>query len=88
MGDKSTSDRYFQELLDRDEAGEYNLNLYIADIYLERNETSKSLDFLEKGVQEADFGFAVFLSLIPKFKTLEGEPRFQEIRMQLQHPID
>lgn len=86
MGDQDNADRYLQELVDRATAGEYNLNLYIADIYLERNNIQKSLDYLEKGAENSDFGFAVFLSLIPKFKTLEGEPRFQEIRRKIQYP--
>ncbi|MGB5782574.1 MAG: hypothetical protein WBM42_11935, partial [Eudoraea sp.] len=72
------------ELMDRDAAGEHHLNLFIADIYLERNDIDKALDFLEQGVENTDWGFAVFLSLIPKFKTLEGEPRFQEIRKKIQ----
>ena len=88
MGDQANADRYLKELLDRATAGEYNLNLYIADIYLERNDINKSLDYLEKGVENSDFGLAVFMSLIPKFKTLEGEPRFQEIRRQIQYPAD
>lgn len=88
MGDKNTSDQYLKELMDRDAAGEHHLNLFIADIYLERNNIDKALDFLEQGVENSDWGFAVFLSLIPKFKTLEGEPRFQEIRRQIQFPVD
>jgi hypothetical protein len=55
-----------------------------ADIYLERNNISKTLDYLDKGLENSDFGFAVYLNLIPKFKTLEGEPRFQEIRRKIQ----
>ncbi len=86
MGDQNKSDRYLQELLDREATGEYHLNLYIADIYLVRNNVEKSLDYLEKGLEQNDFGFAVFLSLIPKFKALEHEPRFQKILVQIQSP--
>ncbi|MGB5204112.1 MAG: adenylate/guanylate cyclase domain-containing protein [Eudoraea sp.] len=88
MGDNKTSELYFKELMDRDAAGEHHLNLFIADIYLERNDIDKALDFLEQGVENTDWGFAVFLSLIPKFKTLEGEPRFQEIRKKIQFKGD
>lgn len=85
LGDKEKSDQYLNELLRRNEAGEHHLNLFIADIYLARNEITKSLDYLEMGVEDSDFGFSVFLRLLPKFKELEDEPRFQEIlkRMQL-----
>ena len=85
MGDKTTADRYLKELLDRVAAGEHHLSLFIADIYLERNNTEKALDYLEQGLENSDFGFAVFLSLIPKFKMLEGEPRFEEIRRKIQY---
>lgn len=86
MGDKKSSDKYFQELLDRNSAGEHHLNLYIANVYLERNNIDKTLHYLEKGVEHSDFGFAVFLSLMPKFKILEGEPRFQEVLRKIQSP--
>ena len=85
MGDKTTADKYLNELLDRDAAGEHHLNLFIADIYLERNNIKKTLEYLEQGLENSDFGFAVFVSLIPKFKTLEGEPRFEEIRRKIQY---
>ncbi len=83
-GDKINADRFLKELLDRDAAGEHGLDLHIAYIYLERNNIKKSLNYLEKGLDNSDFGFAVNLSLIPKFKTLEGEPRFEEIRRKIQ----
>jgi TolB-like protein/class 3 adenylate cyclase len=86
MGDKENADKYLQELLDRSSSGEPHLNLFIADILLERNEKNRALDYLEQGVSNSDFGFAVFLSLIPKFKTLQNEPRFQEILTKIQSP--
>jgi len=64
-------------------AGEHYLNIFIGDINLERNEIEKSFDHLERGLENSDWGFAVFLSQIPRFKTLEGEPRFQEIRRKI-----
>lgn len=86
MGDLKNADMYLQELLDRDSSGEPHLNLFIADIYLERNEKSKALDYLEEGVANSDFGFAIFLSLIPNFRALSNEPRFQEILKKIQSP--
>ena len=85
LGDNENADKYLNELLKRNEAGEYHLNLFIANIYLERNEITKSLDYLAMGVDNSDFGLSVFIRLLPKFKTLEDNPRFQEIlkRMQL-----
>lgn len=85
LGDKEKSDKYLNELLKRNEAGEYHLNLFIADIYLARNEITKSLDYLEMGVENSDFGLSVFMRLLPKFKELEDNPRFKAIlkRMQL-----
>ena len=84
MGDQNTADRYLQELLDRDAEGEHHLKLFIADIYLTRNNIGNALDYLEQGLENSDWGFAVFLSQIPLFKTLENEPRFQEIRRKIQ----
>lgn len=86
VNDSDNSDKYLKELLDRAAGGEYHLNLYIGSIYLERGEVTKSLDYLEKGLEEADFGFAVFLRLIPIFKTIENEPRFQKILSRIQSP--
>ena len=84
MGDKENADKYLNELLDRDSSEEPHLNLFIADIYLERNERGKALDYLEIGVDNSDFGFAIFLSLIPNFRALNNEPRFQEILEKIQ----
>ena len=84
IGDKENADRYLQELLNRDSSGEPHLNLFLADIYLERNERGKALDYLEKGVAQSDFGFAIFLSLIPNFRALNNESRFQEILKKIQ----
>jgi TolB-like protein/Tfp pilus assembly protein PilF len=84
-GDKINADRYLKELLDRDAAGEHGLDLNIAYIYLERNNIEKTLEHLEQGLENSDFGFAVNLSLISKFQTLEGEPRFEEIRRKIQY---
>ena len=86
MGDEENANQYLQELLNRDLSGEPHLNLFIADIYLERNERSKALDYLEKGVANSDFGFAIFLSLIPNFRALKNESRFQEILKKIQSP--
>ena len=86
MGDKENANQYLQELLNRDLSGEPHLNLFIADIYLERNERSEALDYLEKGVANSDFGFAIFLSLIPNFRALKNESRFQEILKKIQSP--
>ena len=86
MGDLEKADQYLQELLNRNSSGEPHLNLFIADIYLERNEKSKALDYLEEGVANSDFGFAIFLSLIPNFRELNNEPRFQEILKKIQSP--
>ena len=86
MGDMENANQYLQELLNRDLSGEPHLNLFIADIYLERNERSKALDYLEKGVANSDFGFAIFLSLIPNFRALNNESRFQEILKKIQSP--
>ena len=61
------------------------MNIFIADIYLERNEFEKSLDHLELGLKNSDWGYAVFLSQIPNFKKLEKEPRFQEVRKAIQY---
>jgi tetratricopeptide (TPR) repeat protein len=85
MGDKITSDRYLDELLKRDSAGEHHLSIFLADVYLDRNNPEKALQYLEKGVENTDWGFAVFLSLIPKFEVLAGKPRFQEIRRKIQY---
>ena len=52
----------------------------------ERNERTKALNYLEKGVANSDFGFAVFLSLIPNFRALNNESRFQEIIKKIQSP--
>ncbi len=84
-GDNINADRFLKELLDRDAAGEHGLDLHIAYIYLERNNIEKTLDHLEQGLENSDFGYAVNLSLIPKFKTLEGEPRYEEIRRKIQY---
>lgn len=84
-GDKINADRYLKELLDRHAAGEHGLDLNIAYIYLERNNIEKTLEHLEQGLENSDFGFAVNLSLISKFQTLEGEPRFEEIRRKIQY---
>jgi tetratricopeptide (TPR) repeat protein len=84
MGDMEKADQYLQELLNRALSGEPHLNLFIADIYLERNERSKALDYLEKGVANSDTGFAVFLSLIPNFRALKNESRLQEILKKIQ----
>ncbi len=86
MGDEEKSDTYLQELLDRGAAGEHHLSLYIASVYLERGNIDRTLYYLEKGVDNSDFGFAVFLSLMPKFNTLENEPRFQEVLRRIQSP--
>ena len=86
MGDEENANQYLQELLNRDLSGEPHLNLFIADIYLERNERSKALDYLEKGLADSDFGFAIFLSLIPNFRALNNESRFQEILKEIQSP--
>ena len=86
MGDKENANQYLQELLNRDLSGEPHLNLFIADIYLERNERDKALDYLEKGVANLDTGFAIFLSLIPNFRVLKDESRFQEILIKIQSP--
>lgn len=86
MGDKENANQYLQELLNRDLSGEPHLNLFIADIFLERNERSKALDYLEKGVANSDHGFAIFLSLIPNFRVLKDESRFQEILIKIQSP--
>jgi len=88
LGDKDKSDQYLNELLRRNEAGEHHLNLFIADIYLERNEITKSLDHLEMGVENSDFGLSVFMRLLPKFKTLQDNPRFQEILKRIQLPAE
>ena len=87
-GDIKTADRYLKELLDRNAAGEYGLDLHIAYIYLERINTEKALDHLERGLDNSDFGYAVNLSLIPKFQTLEGEPRFEDIKRKVQYYND
>jgi len=84
MGDKEKADQYLQELLKRELSGEPHLNLFIADIYLERSERTKALDFLENGLANSDFGFAIFLSLIPNFRTLNNESRFQVILKKIQ----
>ena len=86
MGDMQNADKYLQELLNRDASGEPHLNLFLADIYLERNERDKALDYLVRGVDKSDFGFAIFLSLIPNFRILSNEPRFQEILKKIQSP--
>ena len=86
MGDKENANHYLQELLNRDLSGEPHLNLFIADIYLERNERSKALDYLETGVANSDFGFAIFISLIPNFRALKNESRLQEILKKIQSP--
>jgi len=87
LGDKEKSDKYLNELLSRHEAGGHHLSLFIADIYLARNEITKSLDHLEIGVENSDFGLSVFMRLLPKFKTLEDHPRFQEILKRMQFPV-
>jgi TolB-like protein/class 3 adenylate cyclase/Tfp pilus assembly protein PilF len=84
MGDWKKSDTYLQELLQREAGGEHHLSLYIASVYLEKENIGKTLDYLEKGVANSDFGFAVFLSLMPKFKVLESEPRFQKVLRKIQ----
>ena len=86
MGDRERSDQYLQELLDRDANGEHHLKLFIAHIYLTRDNINKSLDYLEQGLTNADWGFTVYLGQVPIFQTLESEPRFQEIRRKIQFP--
>ena len=86
MGEHDKANRYLQELLVRQANGEYNLNLSIADIYLERNEIQKSLNYLEKGLEQKDFAFAVYISMSPIFTELENEPRFQKILGIIQSP--
>jgi TolB-like protein/class 3 adenylate cyclase/Flp pilus assembly protein TadD len=84
LGDLDKSDQYLNELLERSEEGEYHLNLFIANIYLERNEISKALDYLEMGVEDSDFGFSFFLRLLPEFKSLENEPRYEKVLDKIQ----
>lgn len=86
MNDSDNSDKYLQELLNRVAGGEHHLNLFIASIFLERGNVNKSLDYLERGIEESDFGFAVFLRLIPSFKKIEKEPRFQKILSMMESP--
>ena len=84
MGNIAEADKYLQELLARTTAGEYNLNLFIADVYLERNDVDKALTFLEKGYEQSDHGFAFYLNLFPRFKELESNPRLQNILVGIQ----
>ena len=84
MGDEKNANKYLEELLSRHSSGEPHLNLFIADIYLERNDKMSALNYLEMGADQSDFGFAIFLSLVPNFRKLNSEPRFQAILEEIQ----
>ena len=86
LGDYEMAQKYLDELIDRRNSDEYNLNLFIAYVYLEQGDRDKSLEYLELGLEDSDFGFAVYLQLFPGFERLEKEPRFQNILDQIQYP--
>jgi serine/threonine-protein kinase len=46
----------------------------------------RALDALERAYQEHDFAM-VFLDVAPWFKSLRGEPRFDELIRRMQLPV-
>jgi len=47
--------------------------------------TERSLEWLDKGFEERD-GWLVFLNAFPRFESLRGEPRFQDLLQRLDLP--
>ncbi len=85
LGDVKNADKYLQELITRDASGEHHVNLYIAAVYLARGDKDKALDYLEKALDQKNWGMALFVNLDPLFKQLYDEPRFVKIRRTIQY---
>jgi len=57
----------------------------IALVHAGMGDKTKAIDFLEQAYQEHDFSI-VLLDVVPWFKSLSGEPRFQELLRRMQLP--
>jgi serine/threonine-protein kinase len=57
----------------------------IALVHVGLGDKARALDSLERAYQEHDFAM-VFLDVAPWFKSLRGEPRFEELIRRLQLP--
>tara|TARA_Y100000385_G_C13092482_1_gene639501 strand:- start:547 stop:2673 length:2127 start_codon:yes stop_codon:yes gene_type:complete len=84
-GDRLNSDKFLQELMDRDYKGEHHINLYIATVYVARGENKIALDYLEKAFKSNNWGMALMMNLDPIFQSLYDDRRFIEIRKRMQY---
>ena len=82
-GNQAESDSYKLELEKRLADGENHLNWPLAIVHLSRNEGEFALDYLEESIKQDEIGLAFFTSLDPIFKPLSNNPRFMEIRRQM-----
>jgi len=84
LGDIESSDRYLKELLDRDENGEHHVNFYLSMIYSARKDILKALEYIELAFNKEEYNFILMTGIDPVFKILHEEPRYIEIRRQMQ----
>jgi len=84
LGDKESSDRYLNELVDRDGRGEHHVNFNLSMIYSARKNIPKALDYLELAFRKEEFHFIMMTGIDPVFEILHKEPRFIAIRKKMQ----
>lgn len=85
LGDLEKADYYLTELKNRATKGEPQINLNLATIYAARNDISQTLSYVEKAFEQKEYAIAVMTSLDPVFRKIYDEPRFMEIRRQMQY---
>ncbi len=85
LGNIKQSEGYFNQLTDRIERGESQLNLMMAIIYAAKGNIDESLSWLEKAQRENDLGLAYMANVDPIFEILYDHPRFIELRNRMQY---
>jgi len=84
LGEQQMSDKYLNELLEREKSGENHVNLPLAMIYAARNDTNKTLEYLEIALLKRDYAFAYMINTDLIFRPYYKEQRFIDLRKKVQ----
>lgn len=85
LGNHVESEKFRMELEKRLAAGEHHINLSLALIEAGRNHKNETLHYLEKALKNRESSNAYMTNVDPIFNPFHKEPRFIEIRKQMQY---